>query len=320
MLKVTVIIPAYNAMTYLPETIQSVLQQTFTDFEVLIVDDGSSDKIIEWANNLIDKRIKLISQLNQGVSSARNTAINLAKGEYLAFLDADDLWQPTKLEKQVQFLDSNPNVGLVATWATLTDERGEPLSEITIDFKQGNIRKQLIEINLIPCGSIPMVRRSCFTTAGLFDPNLRFGEDWEMWTKLAANYDFGLIKESLVFYRQHSKNSSNNYRELLPDFDRLIEKMFDSVPKELQSLKAKTYGRMNLYIAWKSLENRDYQEAINFCNRAIKYYPQLQFTNSYLRLKILIFTKSKVDKNLYDKFAGLVRPLWQNPQKFIINK
>ncbi|MBW4664430.1 MAG: glycosyltransferase family 2 protein [Chroococcus sp. CMT-3BRIN-NPC107] len=315
MLKVSIIIPAYNAMTYLPETIQSVLQQTFTDFEVLIVDDGSSDNITEWANALTDKRIKLISQSNLGVSNARNTAINLARAEYIAFLDADDLWQPTKLEKQVHFLDNNPNVGLVATWATLTNERGEPLSEVEIDFKQGNIRQQIIEINLIPCGSIPMVRRTCFKNTGLFDPTLCFGEDWEMWTKLAANYDFGLIKESLVYYRQHSRNSSNNYQKLLPDFDRLIKKMFDSVPKELQSIKAKTYGRMNLYIAWKSLENRDYQEASNFCNRAIKYYPKLQFTKNYIRLKILIFTKSKVDKNLYARFAELLKSLRQRPQR-----
>ena len=101
MSKVSVIIPAYNAMNYLPQTLKSVLQQTFTDFEILIINDGSSDDIVEWSSQISDSRVKLISQINQGVSAARNTGIRNAQGEYIAFIDADDLWEPTKLEKQV---------------------------------------------------------------------------------------------------------------------------------------------------------------------------------------------------------------------------
>ncbi len=314
--KVSVIIPAYNAMTYLPETLESVLQQTFTDLEVLIVDDGSSDNIVQWANGLTDDRVKFISQSNQGVSTARNLAISKASGDYIAFLDADDLWERTKIEKQVQFLDDNHPVGLVTTWMTLTDEQGNPGSEVKIDFKQGNIRKELIEISLIPCGSIPMVRRVCFDKVGLFDPTLRFGEDWEMWTRIAAEYDFGLIKETLVYYRQHSKNSSKNSQQILPDFDRLIEKMFDSVPQELLAIKAKTYGRMNLYIAWKSLENEDYKGARDFSNQAIKYHPQLQYTKNFLRLKLLTLVKSMVDKEIYHKITRFLR----QRQKSLANK
>ncbi len=314
--KVSVIIPAYNAMTYLPETLESVLQQTFTDFEVLIVDDGSSDNIVQWANGLTDDRVKFIFQSNEGVSTARNLAISKASGDYIAFLDADDLWEKTKLEKQAQFLDDNPTVGLVATWMILTDEQGNPGAEVKIDFEQGNIRKELIEISLIPCGSIPMVRRVCFDEVGLFDPTLRFGEDWEMWTRIAADYDFGLIKETLVYYRQHSKNSSKNSQQILPDFDRLIEKMFDSVPQELLAIRTKTYGRMNLYIAWKSLENEDYQGARDFSNQAIKSYPQLQYTKSYLRLKLLTLVKSMVNKEIYHKLTRFLR----QRQKPLVNK
>lgn len=307
--KVSVIIPAHNAMTYLPETIKSVVQQTFTDFEVLIVNDGSSDRIVQWADSLSDNRIKLISQLNQGVSSARNTAINESSGEYIAFLDADDLWETKKLEKQVQFLDSNPKVGLVATWMTLTDEQGKALSDVKINFPQGNVKKEIIEVGLIPCGSIPMVRSSCFEKVGLFDSTLRYGEDWEMWARIATDYDFGLIKELLVYYRQHPKNSSKKSQEILPDFDRLIEKMYSSVSADLLPLKEKTYGRMNFYIAWKSLENKDFQGARYFGKRAIKYYPQLRYTKNYARLQMLIFIKSRVNKDAYNKLATFLRSL-----------
>ena len=102
--KVSVIIPTYNAMTYLPETVESVLRQTYSNFELLIIDDGSSDQTVQWVSQLVDSRVRLISQENQGASVARNTGIAHAQGEYVAFLDADDLWEPTKLEQQVRCL------------------------------------------------------------------------------------------------------------------------------------------------------------------------------------------------------------------------
>ncbi|MCJ8280869.1 MAG: glycosyltransferase family 2 protein, partial [Rivularia sp. ALOHA_DT_140] len=125
--KVSVIIPAYNAMGFLPETLESVLQQTFTDFEILIINDGSSDDIVEWASKISDSRVRLITQINQGVSAARNTGIRNSQGEYIAFLDADDLWEPTKLEKQVNCLKANPGVGLVYTWTTFIDQFSQPI-------------------------------------------------------------------------------------------------------------------------------------------------------------------------------------------------
>src|SRR4028119_1857024 len=122
--KVSVIIPAYNAMAYLPETLESVINQTFTDFEVLIINDGSPDGIVEWASEIKDSRVKLISQENQGLSGARNTGIWSSQGEYLAFLDADDIWEPTKLEKQVQCLDKNLDVGMVSSGISTIDPNG----------------------------------------------------------------------------------------------------------------------------------------------------------------------------------------------------
>ncbi|MBD3561856.1 glycosyltransferase family 2 protein, partial [Planktothrix sp. FACHB-1355] len=111
--KVSVVIPAYNAMRYLPATLDSVFNQTYTDLEILIIDDGSKDETVEWVAQITDPRVQLISQQNKGVSEARNAGIANARGEYIALLDADDLWEPTKLEKQVRCLEDNPAVGLV---------------------------------------------------------------------------------------------------------------------------------------------------------------------------------------------------------------
>jgi glycosyltransferase involved in cell wall biosynthesis len=122
--QVSVIIPAYNAMAFLPETLESVLNQTFTDFEVLIINDGSPDDIVEWASEIKDSRVKLISQENQGISGARNTGMWSSQGEYLAFLDADDIWEAKKLEKQVEYLEKHPDVGLVSSWISNVDRNG----------------------------------------------------------------------------------------------------------------------------------------------------------------------------------------------------
>ncbi|KJH72884.1 glycosyltransferase family 2 protein [Aliterella atlantica] len=309
MTKISVIIPAYNAMAYLPTALASVLAQTFTDFEVLIINDGSSDNILQWAKSLVDRRVKIISQTNKGVSVARNTGISNAQGEYIAFLDADDSWEQTKLAKQVEFLDTHPAVGLVSTWVTLVNEKGDFLSEAKLRFKSKNIWQQMIEQCLISCGSVPMVRRDCFATVGLFDPNLQFGEDWEMWTRIAARYNFGLIEECLVSYRQHTKNVSKKSQEMTPDFHKLIEKMFVSLPAELLYLKKQSYGRSYLYIGWRALENKDYPGAKSYSHQALAYYPQLAFSKSCLRLLLLTAIKSRLDSKSYRKVSSFMQQL-----------
>ena len=198
--KVSVVIPAYNAMPYLPQTLNSVLGQSLTDFEVLIIDDGGTDHIQTWfAQSVIDLRVKLISQINQGLSGARNTGITNAQGEYVVFLDADDLWAPTKLEKQVHSLDKNLAVGLVYNWTALIDAAGEPTGRIMGGDIEGNVLEQILQRNIIDCPSV-LVRRKCFENVGMFDCTLRSVEDWDMWIRIAERYPFAVTKEPLVYY------------------------------------------------------------------------------------------------------------------------
>jgi glycosyltransferase involved in cell wall biosynthesis len=307
--KVSVIIPAYNVMAYLPETLESVLRQTFTDFEVLLINDGSTDGIIPWASQIKDRRVKLISQKNQGVSEARNTGIAHAQGEYIAFLDADDLWEPTKLEKQARLLDSNPAVGLVDTWVVLANEQGIPTDQVRISKAEGDVWKQIAEENLLTCGSTPMIRHCCFETVGVFNPNLRNGEDWDMWIRIASRYNFAVVKEPLVRYRQHPNNMSKNCQGMLPDLRTVIERTFQSAPSELLYLKNRAYGRANLYTAWRALETKDYKGAIHFRRQAAAYYPQLGYSESYIRLGLLIVAKRWFGSQGYSKLRSLVHGL-----------
>ncbi len=289
--KVSVVIPAFNAMKYLPQTVESVLQQTFIDFEVLIIDDGSSDSIRQWVNEVTDLRVKLISQENQGVSVARNTGIAAAQGEYVAFLDADDLWEQTKLEKQVRCLEDNPTVGLVHTWMAIVDWEGKPTGRVMSSNAEGNVWKQLVERNTVACSSV-MVRRCCFEV-GVFSPRDVCPvdvEDWEMWIRIAARYPFAVIKEPLMRYRQHPNNTSKNWQSIEQAFRLVIEKAFQTAPPELLYLKSRSYGHASLRLAWKCLQSsdRDYKNAIHFRASAVGHYPQLRYSGEYIRLSLAI--------------------------------
>jgi glycosyltransferase involved in cell wall biosynthesis len=307
--KVSVVIPAYNAMAYLPETLDTVLKQTFTDFEVLIINDGSSDHIVQWASQVTDPRVKLISQENQGVSIARNTGIAHAQGEYLAFLDADDLWEPTKLEKQVQCLEDKPEVGLVYTWTLLIDEQGKPTGIVYDSHAEGNVWEQILVGDIVCSGSSAMVRRVCFESVGEFDPNLSSAADFDMWTRLAAHYPFAVFKEFLIYYRQYSNSMSKNRHKMMQDLRITFEKRFQSVPLDQLYLRSRAYGYMNRWLAWASIYDGNCQEAIYFCKQALLHYPQLRYSYNFINLQLAIRLTHWFGTDGYTKLKNLSRML-----------
>ncbi|WP_404787654.1 glycosyltransferase family 2 protein [Altericista sp. CCNU0014] len=288
---VSIIIPAYNAMKYLPETVETVLQQTFQDYDVIIVNDGSTDDVETWVANLNHPKIKLISQANQGLSGARNTGIQNAQGDYIALLDADDLWHPTKLEKQVQLLDRFANAGLVYTWTALMDESGRPTGRFFSAEDEGKVWKKLIEFNVVGCGSVPLIRRSCFDTVGLFDRNLRsFVEDWDLWLRMAPHFEFKVVKEPLVYYRQLPSSASRNWEAMAQSYQIVIEKNFSTAPDSMQYLKARSNGFMSLNLAWKPLQGHAPQPkvAAEFQRKAIAQYPKIILSKEFWKLTLLI--------------------------------
>ena len=173
--RVSVIIPTYNRARFIAETVQSVLDQTFTDFEIVIVDDGSTDNTREVMGSFQDSRIKYIYQKNNGVCIARNNAINASSGEYLAFLDSDDVLLRNSLEKRVEVLDRHPEVGFSYGQAYLMDEGGQVFGIKKVKHRNSGIRRGTEEIRdfIVSGYHIPtptvMVRRRCLFEVGLFD-------------------------------------------------------------------------------------------------------------------------------------------------------
>lgn len=321
--QVSVIIPAYNSMEYLPKTLDTVLCQTFTDFEVIIVDDGSTDSIKDWVKEISDARVRLISQPNQGASRARNNGISNAAGEFIAFLDSDDLWEPTKLEKQLDLFVDAPELGLVYTWVASVDENGKPRGRILKNFAEGKVWQDLVQHNVVECGSTPMIRRSCFDEVGLFDENLTNVEDRDMWLRISCKYDFAVVKEALVSYRQRANSKGKNYQMVEKSASLLLKNAFNSPPSyvdssQLEELKRQSYGMTYLRLAWKPLKckQRDHQTAAKFRRQAMQYDPKVVFRKDFIRLTIAIQLMQLLGIQKYDRIMALIYQLRRNFLRF----
>jgi glycosyltransferase involved in cell wall biosynthesis len=212
---VTVIIPAYNAARFIRPTIDSVLDQTFQDFEFLVVDDGSTDETADVVR-AYGTRIRYLWKPNGGQSSSRNVGIREARGEFIAFLDHDDLWYPEKLARQVALMQASPSLGVVTTGSVLFDDQGDLETEIPVlpESSGPALLARLLLGNVIGSCSKVLVRAACFRELGAFDEELRMAEDWEMWYRIATRYDIVAIPEPLIRYRIHAGNFSSSSARL----------------------------------------------------------------------------------------------------------
>ena len=228
--KVSVIIPTCNRARFLRAAIESVLNQTFQDFEIIVVDDASNDDTPTMMETLPDTRIRYLRQgSKKGQGATRNAGILEARGEYIALLDDDDEWLPTKLQKQVALLDALPNeVGLIYTGFFRIDANSKRVLSEDIPQERGNVLHALCRGNWIGTCSTVLLRRSCFNNVGLFDEELASGADYDMWLRISKEFDVDFINEQLVFYNVHNNRISTNYESLTSGLEAQLRK-HDSV-------------------------------------------------------------------------------------------
>ena len=225
---VSVLIPAYNAQATLLQTLQSVERQSFGDFEVIVVDDGSRDDTARIGADFAarDARFRLVRQANAGAAAARNAALALARGEWIAPLDADDLWHPDKLARQVQCLKAAPPATvLVYSWSVDIDERSLVTSRrLDLDRFEGDAYAALVLTNFIGNSSVPLVRRDALVAVGGWDASLRARaaqgcEDWQLYLRLAEVGDFVLAPGFLIGYRQTPSSMSRQVPEMTRSYE-----------------------------------------------------------------------------------------------------
>ena len=225
--EVSVIIPAYNASRTIGATVDSVLAQTFTEFELLVIDDGSQDDTADVVSAFDDPRVRCVRTENGGVSVARNRGLDLAKGSYVAFLDADDAWRPAKLERQHGAISERPKVGLCFAATEHADDDLRPTAMHLAPQRSDYTEALLLEGNLISgSASSVMARTSAIDEAGRFDPSLSLCADWDMWLRMSVVTDFLALDEPLVLYRSIPGTMSGDPGVLERDTFTMLDKFY----------------------------------------------------------------------------------------------
>ena len=233
-MKISAVIPAYNSAEFLKEAIDSILQQSCPVDEIIVVDDGSTDKTQQIAESF-GNQITYIKQANQGPSAARNKGILAAEGDWIAFLDADDQWTANKIERQLTALKKEPSLKLIAADMSEIDPLGTLLVESVLakhDLLERfralngsavhNALASLVSKNFIPTGTV-LVEKAALIESNLFNPMIRFGEDLELWAKIACNHPIACLPEVMMLRRQHDNNATQNSLAMLEDLIKVMQ-------------------------------------------------------------------------------------------------
>ncbi len=270
MSKVSVVIPTYNCGHYICQAVDSVLAQTYRDFELVVVDDESTDNTRELLMQY-GKQFRYIYQGNKGMTAARNTGIKNSSGEYIGFLDSDDIWLPNKLDRQVKLLDGAAEVGLVYCWHYYINAEGDRCAfwnnTIGRSFESGSrLFEKLIEGNVISGGcSTPVIRRKCLEKSGMFDESISYSGDWDLWLRISMDYVIAVIPEPLASYRVLDENHKYPEKFVQYNVDKglvtVIEKasrlLAERGYKDHEKLKRRALVGIHLHCAemWQSLGN-----------------------------------------------------------------
>jgi glycosyltransferase involved in cell wall biosynthesis len=247
--KVSVIIPTYQCATYVSLAVKSVLTQTYRDFDVIVVNDGSTDNTLQVLAEFNEK-IQVITQANGGSSAARNTGIRATSSEYIAFLDADDFWLPHKLEQQMPLFEEDPKVGLVFGDILLATSKGV-LKDTNFKLmppSKGMVFHDLFKGNFIPATSV-VIRRCCIDEVGFFDEGVLGPEDYDLWLRISQAWNVAYVNEPVAIYRiSPGQLSANNYR-MMQQLIRVKSRIFNNYP-DLSTMDPKTLEicYYNLYI------------------------------------------------------------------------
>ncbi len=327
MKKVSVIIPVYNVEQYIAETVNSVLQQTYINFELLLIDDGSPDKSIEICQKFNDPRIKIIRQANRGVSAARNTGIRHAQGEVIAFLDGDDLWLPQKLEKHLVHLKSSPSVGVSFSRSAFIDESGEQLGIYQLSKLNAIAPSYILYRNPIGNGSAPVIRREVLEAIRYsdaqrdcyFDEQLHHIEDIECWLRIALQTSWQIegIPEALTLYRVNSQGASTNGVQQLESLEKVLAKTRTYAPKFIALWERPAKAYQLRFLARRAIREQTSSKAIQLVHQAVAIHWRILFEEPRRTLMTLAAAYSLwfLPQSIHKKIENIVLKMTGNSQK-----
>ena len=289
---VSVVIPVHNGEHFLGRTLASALAQTYESLEVVVVDDGSTDR----TGNLVeaaaarDNRIRLFRTQKSGVAAARNLGISKARGKLIALMDADDLWHPEKIARQVGVMQaSSPAAGLVYCWSIAIDENDLIIPAAASlrrkSSAQGRVTAQLARSNFLENSSSPLIKRSCIDAVGGYDTSLRVSHaaDWKLYLALSEICEFAVVPQYLVGYRQSTQNMSRNVAAMAQAMELVTRWLFEKWPKIPEEVRRESVYNTNVYLAALAIESNQFVAALRYRAIAYKAYPTALLERSVFR-------------------------------------
>lgn len=276
-LQLSVVVPSYNTAAFIAQTLRSILDQTMSDLEVIVVDDGSRDDSLAVLDAMRDARVTVVEQPNRGLAGARNTGILLARAEMIGFCDADDVWYPRKAERHLALMDTDPRLGLTFSFSEYLAENGMPTGQLLLTRCSRPAVRDLIRRNHIGNGSTPVVRKEVFRLAGLFDETLGSCEDFEMWVRSAACTPLllGLLPEVLTGYRVRPGSMTTSYDNFLEGHRLALERVRTYVPNFSEREAARSYAECLRIASRKAFSNGQVAMSRTLFLRALRHAPLL---------------------------------------------
>ena len=279
--KVSVIVPAYNAERTILPAVQSILDQTWSDLEIIVVNDGSTDATRAVLSALRDQRISLLTCDKHGVAAARNHGIAISRGEFIAFLDADDLWTRDKLQLQLEALDRRPVAGAAYSWTAFVDDCGRFLFAKVPQYVEGDVYRELLVNFFLASGSNVLFRRRCLEAACAFDPEFQPVEDWEFWLRMARRWPFALVPRYQVFYRFGTGSASTNVERYVDHIRKVVDREMSQGPSDLKARRDECLANASQHAAILCLARiggpTARRRALDFLKESIRAYPKTLF-------------------------------------------
>jgi glycosyltransferase involved in cell wall biosynthesis len=318
--QVSVIIPVYNCEAFIAQAIESVMAQTYSSLEIIVIDDGSTDGTADIVRTY-SAPVRYVRQPHLGVAAARNRGIGTASGDFIAFLDADDVWLPEKLELQMEYFSKHDECGLIYTDMGTFDESGIVHASVKSWLKMsppsGRIFKQLFVETLFAADSV-VFRKACLARTGPFDESLLVGEDYDMWLRIAWHFQVAYLDKPLVKYRQHQNMTTRRLGTALVDGIpwelRVIKKILDLYPEANEELGnatvRKRFARPFFFLGVDRLSEGQHRQARSFFSRALRHWPL------NLRCQLLLLATFLTPKQLsqirdsYHRLCRLASTTW----------
>jgi glycosyltransferase involved in cell wall biosynthesis len=312
---VTVVIPLYNGAAFIERTLRSVMAQTYPNLEILVVDDGSTDgsaQIVQSLSHQAD-RIALITKPNGGVASARNLGIQLAQGDWIGFVDADDVWDPTFMQKVVDRTRSiSDSVGVIYGWAQNINDRDQVIPGVHVAAVTGNVYGTLLCHNFLGNASATVIRRSCFDQVGGYDSGLRAAqaqgcEDWDLYLRLAEYYDYAVIPELLVGYRKLNGSMSGNSHTMAKSQGIMLDKVRSRHPEIPEWYYGLSKSSFYLYLAQQGQQYSQIETMHYWRQQAFTAHPWITMLRpAWYSLRHNTKTQTKTTKSIPSAAQGMI--------------